>query len=227
MTDMFARPKLSTSCLSSWQVARLALAELREVEAARAEEHVQTCAHCNARLELERAAHEAAAREPVSQALRDRAHERRRLPWRRLTVAAAAVAAAATVLLVAPSITDQPQRGERTKGSTAVSLSVLRQGNVLFDEAAAEKVQGLVPGDRVRVRVRAGQGAWVRAEGLEHRRWVVYFAGALPPDGWLPIGVTVTLAGETRLRFTTCARRDPGVNPKECTTQTFDLGEKR
>lgn len=198
MSDLFSRPKVGEACLSAWQISQLDLGLLAADARRAGEAHLEQCASCAARMREERAARQAAVLEPVPPGLTDMApHGPRRLAWWFAGGAGALAAGAAALVMQIGAAPDV-----RAKGELPVSLSVERAGRLIVDNEPAERVRGLVPGDRLLVRGQA-QGYWV-VEVWSEGAWREAFAGDAPPDGWLPIGLTVTGDGATRLRLTAC-----------------------
>jgi hypothetical protein len=86
----------------------------------------------------------------------------------------------------------------------SLSFTVMRADDIVVHDVAAVPA-GLQAGDRLRLRTHAAPGTWLRVEGYEATEWVPYFEGAVPGDRWLPLGVTLTADGDSRLRVSTCA----------------------
>jgi hypothetical protein len=199
------------------------------LQAARA--HVETCAQCRVLLEAERAEVAAAAYERVPEALLRAAREAAPRParerWRWSILGGLAVASlAATLLLVRPP-DEQPTT--RTKGTLDLSLAVLRDEKLWAEDLPAAQARELLPGDRLRLRVHWAPGAWILLEGYEDTGWTEYFQGTVPEDRWLPVGVTLTPDGETRLRLSACPDPpEPGeldalLRSSTCQQRVFDL----
>jgi anti-sigma factor ChrR (cupin superfamily) len=208
MNDLFVRPKASSECLSAWQISRCALDELPGVERLAAAAHLEVCEHCRQRLEVEAAGIRAAACERIPERLTafDRS-PRPSLAW--LWRPAGALAAAAAVFVALVLVPDSDRPVTRAKGEVPVSVAVMRDGAVSVVEVAFEKLEDVRPGDRLRLRIHEAQDAWVVLQGFEHRQWVDYYAGSLPKDQWLPVGVGITPDGRTRLRVAVCSEQ-PG-----------------
>lgn len=221
--ELFPRSKQSEACLSGWRVSQLALGLLRPEERAPAEAHVATCAHCHQRVEDERAQQRAAAYEQVPAALLQAAEAAASRPsrwsWRRWVWApavAASLAVAGLAFLVIRPPVESGRPGEQLKGIASLDVAVSRSGMLVVNGTPAEKVIGLQAGDQLRLRAQgAPASAWLILQGDEENRWTTYFEGPVPEDGWLPMGLTITPEGRTRLRLLTCTSRPPaGAAPE-------------
>ena len=122
--------------------------------------------------------------------------------------------------------------GTRTKGAVAVQATVLRSGVVVHDSVPLDTLS-LTPGDFLRVRVAGAHGRWLLLQGREDDRWVRYFAGRPPADGWLPLGLMTTPESETRLRVVHCGSEgavtefDRHGAAEDCTALSFDLTDPK
>lgn len=230
MAEMFERPKVSPSCLSAWQIARLALGELTEAELDRAQQHMEACFHCNGLATRESEQVQASTYERVPEELTAMQEKKPRGLFRwtwRPVGALAAVAAVALVVAVLPH--EEEGSGIRFKGDLPVSLSVMRTGAIVIDEAPVEKIQDLVADDQIRLRVHAPVGSWVALQGWEKSAWVDYHLGVLAKEQWLPVGITITPEGETKLRVIVCKDRpakdmfDDLVTQGTCHQRVFEL----
>lgn len=239
--DPLARAKRSPECLSAWQRSQISLDLLAgdALQAARA--HVDACAECKTLLDAERAEVAAAAYERVPEALLQAARQAEPRPelraarerWRWSILGGLAVASlAATLLLVRPPDehgTPPTTPTTRTKGALDLSFAVLRDEKLWAEDLPAARATELMPGDRLRLRVHWAPGAWILLEGYEDTGWTEYFQGTVPEDRWLPVGVTLTPDGETRLRLSACPDPpEPGeldalLRSSTCQQRVFDL----
>lgn len=226
MSDVFERGKVTADCLSAWRVSQLALGLLPQALGDEARAHLGCCADCARRVAIEEQAMRVAAYERVPDAIFEAAAARQRhtrRPW--IVGALAAASAAAVLLFVLP---DGQNLAVRTKGAPAVSVTVLRGDTLVLTQEPLERVQGLHPGDRLRLHVDAPE-PWVVLQGFERRAWITYFHGRVPTDHWLPVGVTTTPEGETRLRVLVCMDEPPVgtldslVAKGVCRERVFDL----
>jgi AcrR family transcriptional regulator len=230
VAEPFPRPKVSGGCLSGWQVSQLVLALLPTAQRTPAEAHLATCAHCHGRVEAEHAQARAAAYEKVPEALLAAAASAPARPawwpWRWAPALAVPALGLAVLLAVQPSAgVDSP--GERFKGAASLEVAVERQGALVVNGMPAEEVTALRAGDRLRLRVRGAEAsAWLILQGDEEGQWTPYFEGQAPQGGWLPMGITVTPEGRTRMRLLTCARKPPRGVPEEdvCRERVYDWG---
>lgn len=188
-------------CASEWLLARAVRGEADSSERARLQAALDACEHCRAgwdRVQSEQAAAQSERLPPALYALaRPALSSRWRLP---ASLGSLGALAALLVLVARPS--DRPT--ERLKGrDLVVTASVMRHGTVVRHDVTAETLGRLEPGDRVRLRLSPARGhAW--AEGREGGRWVRYFEGDVPDDGWLPIGIVVTAGEASAVRVTSC-----------------------
>lgn len=220
--ELFGRSARSQGCLSGWRLSRLALDLLPDEERSRARAHLEECQPCEVRWRHERAAQAVAETLDVSPLL-NRLSQRKTARRRLVGVAFSAVAMAAVLLLVAGPLPRPPLDATRSKGPSEVLFTVVRRGHVVLDLQPASAVRDLRPGDGVRVSVVGGRG-WVRLEGWEDGRWVLYYEGRVPPGGKLPVGARVTDVGRTRVRVVTCnaAPASRTVLPRGCAEQVVE-----
>ncbi|MCP3141766.1 anti-sigma factor family protein [Pyxidicoccus xibeiensis] len=231
VAEPFPRSKPSGECLSGWRVSQVVLGLLPPEERASAEAHLTTCAHCQQRVEAEHAQTRAAAYEQVPEALLAAAAALPARParpaWWRWAPAFALPVLAVSVFLVVRSPEAGVVPGGRWKGSASLDVAVAREGVLVVNGMPAEELAELRAGDRLRLRVQGAEpSAWLILQGDEEGTWTPYFEGAVPQGGWLPMGITVTPEGRTRMRLLTCAAKPPpGVPPEEvCRVRVYDWG---
>jgi hypothetical protein len=208
--DVFARP-FPEACLSAWQISQLTL-EAPGVSA-EAQAHCRICDACAARVRDERADMAEAEYERIPARVRAQLASRRRRPLRWLRwlwggIPAAALTAVAGLALRHSSPAIHAPEIHLKGVPSDLSVTVQRGGRLVLREVPAAEVARLAAGDHLRLRVRPGAATRVEVDGLEGGAWVSYYAGPLPADGWLPMGVAVTSAGETKLRVTLCGTGD-------------------
>ncbi|MCY1019864.1 anti-sigma factor family protein [Pyxidicoccus sp. MSG2] len=231
VAEPFPRSKVSADCLSGWRVSQVVLGLLSPEERAPAEAHLATCASCKQRVDTEHAQARAAAFEQVPEALLaavpSRPARQRWLPWRWVPALAAVPVLAVGVFLAVRSPPPVTRPGGTLKGGASLDVAVAREGALVVNGIPAEEVAGLRAGDRLRLRVQgAAPSAWLILQGDEEGQWTPYFEGLAPQGGWLPMGITVTPEGRTRMRLLTCAEKPPrGVPPEEvCRVRVYDWG---
>lgn len=246
--EIFKQPKASEACLSAWRVSLIAAGdEQGATQANRA--HLLTCAECAARVQAETQQVRRAQSERLPQELAE--HRMRnvvRLPVKQASVAkqrpqarrwqsqwmwgALAPAMAAGIAAVVISLGGAPSDplgapSYRLKGGEAsLSATVQRGGGIVLDDRPLESMHVLRSGDRLRLRLAGNPGAWVQVQGMEDGHWSTYFQGAPPADRWLPFGIEVTDAGDTRLKLVSCdaVPGDPEhLNKASCAEHTFGL----
>lgn len=233
VAEPFPRSKVSVDCLSGWRVSQVVLGLLSPEERALAEAHLTTCAFCRQRVDVEHAEARAAAYEKVPEALLAAAAARparparqARLPWRWVP-AFAIPALVVGVFFTVRAPSPVASTGARWKGSASLDMAVARDGAFVVNGMPAEEVAGLRAGDRLRLRVQGAEpSAWLILHGDEEGQWTPYFEGVAPQGGWLPMGITVTPDGRTRMRLLTCrAKPPPGVPVEEvCRERIYDWG---
>lgn len=227
--DVFNRPKASADCLSAWQVSRLAQGSLQGLEMERARVHLESCARCAEASRAEALAMETARYERLPDAIATAAQHPRRRFFPRITVPIGATGAigaigalAAVASIAAIALSPQPP-GERLKGELPLSLSVMRSDRIVVDRAPLETVTDLRAGDRLRLHLDVDGVRWVRADGPSE----VYFEGALPEDGWLPLGLTITSIEKVPLRIVGCPREPTDLKRSiasgECLRRDLEL----
>lgn len=149
-------------------------------------------------------------------------------PWL-APLALAAVALAAVLLLVRPDGAPPAGTVISRGGTGAIEAVVARGGRRLLTATPLDELPALEDGDQMMLRVRDGAGAYLRLEAKDQGLWRGVFDGLVPPDGVIPLGLTVTRAGETALRAALCdAPPDPGpavfVAPGDaCAVATWTL----
>ncbi len=231
VAEPFPRSKVSAECLSGWRVSQVVLGLLSPEERAPTEAHLSTCASCRQRVDTEHAQARAAAYEKVPDALLTAAASARpaRARWEtwRWVPALAAVPALAVGVFLAVRTPPPVEPGERWKGSASLDVAVAREGALVVNGIPAEEVAGLRAGDRLRLRVQGAEpSAWLILQGDEEGQWTPYFEGLAPQGGWLPMGITVTPEGRTRMRLLTCTEKPPRGVPEEevCRVRVYDWG---
>ncbi|WP_164015590.1 zf-HC2 domain-containing protein [Pyxidicoccus trucidator] len=233
VAEPFPRSKASADCLSGWCVSQVVLGLLSPEERAPAEAHLTSCASCRQRVDVEHAQARAAAFEKVPEALLaaaaavpPRPERQGWLPWRWVPAFAVPALAVGVFLAVRPpSGVERP--GVQLKGSASLDVAVAREGTLVVNGIPAEEVAGLRAGDRLRLRVQGAESsAWLILQGDEEGQWTPYFEGLAPQGGWLPMGITVTPDGRTRMRLLTCAAKPPPGVPVEdvCRVRVYDWG---
>lgn len=230
VAEPFPRSRVSADCLSGWRVSQVVLGLLSPEERAPAEAHVAACASCKQRVDAEHAQARAAAFEQVPEALLAAAAalppRPARRAWRWVPAFAVPALAVGVFLALRPS-PPAPAPENRWKGGASLDVAVAREGALVVNGIPAEEMAGLRAGDRLRLRVQgAGPSAWLILQGDEEGQWTPYFEGLAPQGGWLPMGITVTPEGRTRMRLLTCAEKPPrGVPPEEvCRVRVYDWG---
>ncbi|MBZ4416337.1 zf-HC2 domain-containing protein [Myxococcus sp. RHSTA-1-4] len=233
VAEPFPRSKVSADCLSGWRVSQVVLGLLPPEERAPAEAHLSACEHCRRRVDAEHAQARAAACEQVPEPLLSAAAPPSRpappgwFPWRWVPAFAAVPALAVGVFLAVHPVSGVKPSGERWKGSASLDVAVAREGALVVNGIPAEELVGLRAGDRLRLRVRGAEpAAWLILQGDEEGQWTPYFEGHAPQGGWLPMGITVTPEGRTRMRLLTCAEKPPRGVPAEevCRARVYDWG---
>ncbi|QSQ22998.1 zf-HC2 domain-containing protein [Pyxidicoccus parkwayensis] len=233
VAEPFPRSKASADCLSGWRVSQVVLGLLPPEERAPAEAHVASCASCKQRVAAEHAQARAAAFEKVPEALLAAASavpsrpERR--AWWRWAPAFAFVPVLAVGVFLAVRSPPPVGRSDGTtmKGTVSLDVAVAREGALVVNGIPAEEVAGLRAGDRLRLRVQGAEAStWLILQGDEEGQWTPYFEGLAPQGGWLPMGITITPEGRTRMRFMACREKPPrGVPPEEvCKVRVYDWG---
>ncbi|MFP2928505.1 zf-HC2 domain-containing protein [Pyxidicoccus sp. 3LG] len=231
VAEPFPRSKPSAECLSGWRVSQLVLGLLSPEERTPAEAHLTTCDDCRQRVNAEHAEVRAAVYEKVPEALLAAAatppmERPARMSWRWVTALALPVLMVGVLLAVQPPDTVSVP-GTRSKGVASLDVAVARGETLVVNGLPAEEVVGLRAGDRLRLRVQgAAPSAWLILQGDEEGQWTPYFEGLAPQGGWLPMGITVTPEGRTRMRLLTCSEKPPpGVPPEEvCRVRVYDWG---
>ncbi|NMO15252.1 zf-HC2 domain-containing protein [Pyxidicoccus fallax] len=234
VVEPFPRSKASDDCLSGWRVSQVVLGLLPPEERAPAEAHLGTCEHCRKKVDAEHAQARAAAYEPVPEALLaaaavvpPRPVKAAWSPWRWVPAFAAVPALALGVFIAVRTPTEVRLPGGTLKGTASLDVAVARDGTLVVNGMPAEEVAGLRAGDRLRLRVRGTEpSAWLILQGDEEGQWTPYFEGPVPQGGWLPMGITITPEGRTRMRLLSCAEKPPrGVPPEEvCRVRVYDWG---
>ncbi len=226
--ELLPRFKKDVACLSAWAISQLAVRPASENDGEETTAHLATCTTCAQHLAKEQEAVVKARHEPIPAfiAAAQSKHATPRWAWWGFGSLSLVVATAAALLFfVVP-------RGEpgvvlreaqtRTKGKFPVVVTVMRDGHLVTNDVPLEEVV-VQASDRLRLRVSAGEKAWVIVEGFSDG-WEQYFAGTNPQD-WLPIAIEVTEEGKTRLRIQVCQSYPSGNNldPEACEYQIFDL----
>lgn len=229
VVEPFPRSKASAECLSGWRVSQVVLGLLPAGERGSAEAHLAACASCKQRVDAEHAQVRAAAFEKVPEALLA-AVPARPAPrtWRRWVPALAFAPVLAVGVFLAVRPVSPVVRSDGTmKGPVSLDVAVAREGALVVNGLPAEEVAGLRAGDRLRLRVQGAEpSTWLILQGDEDGQWTPYYEGLAPQGGWLPMGITVTPEGRTRMRFMACKEKPPrGVPPEEvCRVRVYDWG---
>jgi hypothetical protein len=198
--SIFPVHKATPTCLSQWQVAQVSVGQTLAADAAA---HLGTCDACSGRVAAETAAVQGLSYREVPRAVRaalTEAHGRSRRRWWGMVLAPVAVAALAVLLVRGPSAEDE---APVLKGAVTVVGTVQRGGAVVArDQALGSLVTQ--PGDRVRLHVLGRTRGYALVQAREEKGWETYFAGDIPADGLLPVGIDVTAGNKTSLRVLTC-----------------------
>ena len=237
MTDPFSHLE-PPAHLSGRRISLAALDELDVHERAIVAAHLATCGVCRGRIEQERLAIAVASTEVVPSIQRKappdlasfagRSMGAKVIPFgarsRRTHVVVAtfgALAVAAAVFLVArPTATDPVYEPEhvRAKGLPTVEVAIQRDGAMLGEPTAIANAPALLPDDKLRLRLGRAAGVYAVVEGFDAGAWVDLYRGAIPEDGWLPMGVVVTAGDPARLRVQVCPHELVAGATNECTT---------
>lgn len=217
--EAFSRGK-EEGCLSAWQVSQLALG----LAPANIQAHSRSCELCAARVLAEEKARAAAVYERVPTVLWAWAGKPSLLVRARPFV----VVGVATALIVLVGFGVRwAIVASRTEPLAIVRLSVSRGDQPVANEASADKVGKLEPGDKLRLRVQGPQARWARLQARQGKSWDVYFEGPIPEDGWLPAGLTVPPLGGTVMHLLTCPETPAPGNrdavPPGCEERNINL----
>jgi len=229
MEEILQRQKVADSCLSGWAISQYCLDLMPPDEKARADAHLQGCSRCTGLVRDETADMGAAVYEAVPAKLLAKAQTNRRRigVWLWPTVTALSAGAAVLLFLAVP--TDRPDSSIRLKGGDAIEGSVMRDGAVVIPRLPLDRLGELRDGDRLRLRVPDALGTWVLVQGWQETAWADYYKGSVPPDRWLPIGLTLDSRDETRMRVVACTNEQAFVDrvsevlPQGCAMQVLNL----
>ena len=198
--DALRRVKAAPACLSQWQLSRWAMQQISAEERRLLGAHLQTCADCQARAQHEAAAF-AAAQNAALPASLQRPPARARFglaAWGALgTVLCTLLAVALWQASPPPSTPDILLKGEAT-----LQVAVRRDGVVR--EGTWQDLSAVQPGDQVRLKAPSGGSTWQRLTVRRDTTWVSLFAGPVPANDWLPLGLTVNQAAPSTLRLLVC-----------------------
>ena len=222
--DLLPRFKATPSCLSAWAVSQLVRGFAPEAVQLTAALHLKSCDICCSTLADARAELQTAAGLELPAALQHVARFRQpQWAWGARLVRAA-VAVLFALIAVQGTTTFVAQR-ERSKGPASLDVVVVHSGGTAEPERPLETLSSARPGDLLGLRVvAAAPGSWVQLQGDEGSRRVTYFAGPLPPGGWMPRRLEVTPDGRTMLHLTVCEGGWARRWRHRCQESSFEFG---